>query len=53
MPIEHSDVGGDDYLARRVLIRARDRAPCIATFEPDLESGKGEIRSRTYSQRTS
>lgn len=34
MPITPSDLGGDEYTARRVLILARDIAPCLDSF-PD------------------
>jgi hypothetical protein len=37
MPILPADVGADDALARRILVRARAIAPCISTFEAESE----------------
>lgn len=43
MPITHSMLGGDEDLARRVLVRARTIAPCIDTFANDSEPQKDAI----------
>ncbi|MFD4957144.1 hypothetical protein [Microbacterium sp. NPDC058389] len=43
MPITHSDVGADEQLARRILIRARGIAPCIAGLDVESEEGKDAL----------
>lgn len=43
MPITHSDIGSDEQLARRILVRARDIAPCVATLDQESEEGKDAI----------
>lgn len=41
--ITPDQLGGDEDLARRVLVRARDIAPCIASFPDDSEEQKDAI----------
>lgn len=43
MPITHNDLGVDEDLGRRILVRARIIAPCIDTFDPESEDGKNAI----------
>ena len=37
MPITPTDLGGDENTARRVLVLARDIAPCIDSFPDESE----------------
>lgn len=41
--ITPGDIGGDEDLARRVLVRARAIAPCIDSFADESESKKDAI----------
>lgn len=43
MAITPADIGGDDDLARRILVRARSIAPCIDSFADDSEEQKDAI----------
>lgn len=43
MPITPTDLGGDENTARRVLVLARDIAPCIDSFADDSEQKKDAI----------
>ncbi|MEA1264162.1 hypothetical protein MicroSTF_14055 [Microbacterium sp. STF-2] len=43
MPITPTDLGGDENTARRVLVQARDIAPCIDSFPEDSEEKKDAI----------
>lgn len=43
MPITPNDLGGDEDTARRVLVLARDIAPCIDSFSDDSEEKKDAI----------
>lgn len=43
MPITHEQLGSDENLARRVLVRARNIAPCIDSFADDSEEQKDAI----------
>tara|TARA_B100000378_G_scaffold181442_1_gene146740 strand:- start:15 stop:377 length:363 start_codon:yes stop_codon:yes gene_type:complete len=43
MPITHDDLGTDEDLGRRVLVRARIIAPCLDTLDPASEAGKNAI----------
>lgn len=43
MAITPEDIGGDESVARRILVRARGIAPCIDTFEKDSEPWKDAI----------
>ncbi|NLP82592.1 hypothetical protein HF576_01900 [Microbacterium sp. CFH 90308] len=43
MAITPADLGGDEDLARRILVRARAVAPCITTFELDSDEGKDAL----------
>ena len=38
-----ADIGGDEDLARRILVRARSIAPCIFTFADDSEEAADAI----------
>lgn len=43
MPLTHDKIGSDENLARRVLVRARNIAPCIDTFADDSDEQKDAI----------
>lgn len=43
MAITPTDLGGDDDLARRILVKARDIAPCIDSFPDGSELKKDAI----------
>lgn len=43
MAIEHGDIGSDENLARRVLVRARIIAPCLDSLDKNSEAGKDAI----------
>lgn len=43
MAITPEDIGGDENVARRILVRARGIAPCIDTFADDSEAKKDAI----------
>lgn len=43
MAITHADIGGDEKTARRVLMRAREFAPCLDSLDPESEDGKNAI----------
>ncbi len=43
MAITPQDLGGDEDLARRILVRARALAPCIDGFEKDTEKWKDAV----------
>ena len=43
MAITPEDIGGEENLARRILVRARDIAPCIDSFEKDSELWKDAV----------
>ena len=43
MAITPADIGGDETIARRVLVLARDIAPCIDTFAKDSEEWKNAV----------
>lgn len=43
MAITPGDIGGEEDLARRILVKARDIAPCIDSFDPESETGKDAI----------
>lgn len=43
MPITPNELGGDEDTARRVLVLARDIAPCIDTFPDDSEHKKNAL----------
>ncbi len=43
MAITPEDIGGEENLARRILVRARDIAPCIDTFTKDSERWKDAV----------
>lgn len=43
MPLTHDMIGSDENLARRVLVRARNIAPCIDTFANNSEEQKDAI----------
>lgn len=41
--VDHQDLGGDEDTARRVMIRARSIAPCLAGLAPGSSEGKDAI----------
>lgn len=43
MAITPEDIGGEENLARRILVRARGIAPCIDTFVKDSEPWKDAV----------
>ena len=43
MAITPGQIGGDENIARRVLVLARDIAPCIDSFADDSEQQKNAI----------
>lgn len=43
MVIAPEDLGGDEDIARRVLVRARSIAPCIDSFEKESEPWKNAV----------
>lgn len=43
MVIKWDDIGSDENTARRVLVRARDIAPCIDSFVKDSEPWKNAV----------
>jgi hypothetical protein len=43
VPIKPEDIGGDEDIARLVIMRARVIAPCIQSFNPESEDWKNAI----------
>jgi hypothetical protein len=43
MSITHAELGVDEDLGRRILVRARIIAPCLDSFDAESEEGKNAI----------
>lgn len=43
MTITYDLIGADENIARRILVRTRDVAPCILDLDPDSEDGKNAL----------
>lgn len=43
MAITHDLIGSDEDLARRILVRTRDVAPCVLGFDKESEDGKNAL----------